>query len=353
MKKKFLSLALTLALCLSLSVPALAYNNLFEVWEDDYLNVYDNGSGDGWSYDSEHNDPGILKLSGAQNLEVYFAGSCIIELVPGTKSSLSMPLVDEWNLDGSVPTLTFRGTGELDIFGNPEAEDRGALSGFFSSIKLEDGLVMTGGAKQGDSYPATLGPIIDTHENGFYVRTIQANGKAAQYIHIGPANGSSAPAASGSFTDVAATSPYAEAINWAVEKGITNGISPTTFGPGNTCTVSHILTFLWRANGRPNESGTEKESVAAWAKGLGINTSNLSAPCTRAMAVSYMWKVAGSPAPTKASSFADVSASADYAKAVSWAVEQGITNGTGGDTFSPGGTCTRGQIVTFLYRASK
>ena len=71
------------------------------------------------------------------------------------------------------------------------------------------------------------------------------------------------------------------------------------------------------------------------------------------MAVSYLWKAAGSPAPSKSASFSDVSASADYARAVAWAVEKGITNGTGGGKFSPANTCTRGQIVTFLYRASK
>ena len=160
----------------------------------------------------------------------------------------------------------------------------------------------------------------------------------------------SAPAG---FSDVAASSPYKDATDWAVKQNIATGYSNGTFRPGNTCTVSHILTFLWRANGRSGLMDTERASVAVWAKSLGIDTGNLNAPCTRAMAVTYLWKAAGSPTPSKSASFSDVSSSADYAKAVAWAVEKGITNGTGGNKFSPGNTCTRGQIVTFLYRASK
>lgn len=161
-----------------------------------------------------------------------------------------------------------------------------------------------------------------------------------------------APAAlaAGQFTDVPDTSPFAAPIAWAVEKQITNGTTPTTFGPKNTCTTSHILTFLWRANGRPGDAGDEKAAVTAWANGLGIDTSDLNAPCTRANAVTYMWKAAGSPAPAQTASFADVAADAPYASAVSWAVEQGVTKGTSDTAFSPYDTCTRGQIVTFLCR---
>ena len=133
---------------------------------------------------------------------------------------------------------------------------------------------------------------------------------------------------------------------------ITNGKTATTFGPGDTCTVSHILTFLYRAE-KGAGSGNERAAVTAWANGLGIDTSNLSASCTRAMAVTYMWIAAGSPAPSKTASFTDVDADAEYAQAVAWAVEKGVTTGTSADAFSPDKTCTRGQIVTFLFRASK
>ncbi len=152
-------------------------------------------------------------------------------------------------------------------------------------------------------------------------------------------------------SDVPLSSPFAPAVAWAVENNITKGTTPTTFGPGNTCTTSHILTFLWRAAGRPGDAGEERAAVSAWAFGLGINVSDLSTPCTRAAAVMDIWKAQGSPAAKEAASFTDVAPSAPYAGAVSWAVEAGVTNGTGGGAFSPEAVCTRGQIVTFLYRA--
>lgn len=161
----------------------------------------------------------------------------------------------------------------------------------------------------------------------------------------------SAPAFAAGFSDVSPSSPFAPAIDWAVERNITKGTTPTTFGPGNTCTNSHILTFLWRAAGRPGDTGNERASVAAWAGSLGIDTGNLDAPCTRAAAVTDIWKAQGSPAAGEAASFTDVDPGAPYAGAVSWAVASGVTNGTGGGKFSPESVCTRGQIVTFLHRA--
>nr|WP_325229487.1 S-layer homology domain-containing protein [uncultured Oscillibacter sp.] len=156
------------------------------------------------------------------------------------------------------------------------------------------------------------------------------------------------------FTDVAETSPFYNAILWAVEQNITKGKTENTFGPGDTCTISHILTFLWRANGRPGDNGDERASVTAWAQSLDIDTDSLSTPCTRSAAVTFMWKAAGSPEVSTDKAFTDVSADAEFASAVAWAVESGVTSGTGdGTTFSPDTTCTRGQIVTFLHRASK
>ena len=112
-----------------------------------------------------------------------------------------------------------------------------------------------------------------------------------------------------SFADVPANAYFADAVKWAVDKGITNGLSDTMFGPYESCTRAQIVTFLWRA--------------------------------------------AGSPEPKTASSFTDVPVSAYYAKAVAWAVENGITNGMTETMFAPNATCTRGQSVTFLYRASR
>lgn len=160
----------------------------------------------------------------------------------------------------------------------------------------------------------------------------------------------------GGFTDVKTGDYFADPVLWAVEKKITAGTSATTFSPNTTCTQGQILTFLWRAKGEPKPTGTVSgtqyyATAAQWGKEQGL-TDNFSAEadCTRAMVVTYLWKLAGSPK-TGTSDFTDIPANADYAQAVAWAVEQDITSGTGNGQFSPNSTCTRGQIVTFLYRA--
>ena len=168
------------------------------------------------------------------------------------------------------------------------------------------------------------------------------------------------------FTDVAETSPYYEGILWAVENGVTNGTTATTFAPGQNCTRAQIVTFLWRAAGEPEPESLEPAyadvtdesayyfKAVQWAAETGMvegETFGPSDPCTRSSAVYFLWVAAASPA-AAAASFADVAADADYAGAVNWAVENGVTNGTTETTFSPDSTCTRGQIAAFLYRAA-
>ncbi|MBR4870146.1 MAG: S-layer homology domain-containing protein [Oscillospiraceae bacterium] len=169
-----------------------------------------------------------------------------------------------------------------------------------------------------------------------------------------------------SFPDVEAGSYCYDAVGWAVERYITNGTSATSFSPHNTCTRAQIITFLWRANGcdRPVNSSdlTDVPWYASyyqafyWARSRGMvayeGKVNPNGACTRAMAVEFMWKNAGSPAyDTSNLPFTDVKANASYAQAVAWALDQGITTGKTATTFAPNATCTRGQIVTFLYRA--
>ena len=159
------------------------------------------------------------------------------------------------------------------------------------------------------------------------------------------------------FTDVATGAYYADAVAWAVKESITNGTTATTFGPNQTCTRGQIITFLWRAAGAPNcgidENFTDVADSAyyayatRWAKEKGMasgDTFSPNVPCTREMAVEFMWRYSGSPSAPDAG-FTDVTSDA-----VDWAVEAGVTNGTSDTTFSSERTCTRGQIVTFLYR---
>lgn len=171
------------------------------------------------------------------------------------------------------------------------------------------------------------------------------------------ANQGSAPA----FTDVPGW--CAEAVRWAVAEGITVGTTSTTFSPEQTCSHGEILTFLWRAAGSPEPTGSNPFSnvsstsfyykAALWAYEAGLVTTSFapSAPCTRSDTAVYLWKAAGSPEPASASNFADVPSNADYQKAVAWAAENGVAAGTGNNRFSPDAACNRGQIVTFLYRA--
>ena len=166
------------------------------------------------------------------------------------------------------------------------------------------------------------------------------------------------------FSDVPADAYYRDAVQWAVDRGITSGTGGTTFSPDRNCTRAEILTFLWRAMGSPAPkggasfddvaSGAYYADAAAWAAGEGIvlgNRLDPDAPCTRAMAVEFLWRAGGCQAIATDTGFTDVPISASYSTAVEWAVIYGITSGTSESTFSPDMVCTRGQIMTFLYRA--
>ena len=168
------------------------------------------------------------------------------------------------------------------------------------------------------------------------------------------------------FTDIDVSSWYYDAVLWAVEKGITNGTSQTTFSPDASCTRGEIVTFLWRAAGSPKVTsispftdvaeGKYYYDAVLWAveKGITVGTSattfSPSAICTRAEAVTFLHRYEETPTASGGSGFTDVAAGAYYAKAVEWATENGITKGTSKNTFSPAKICTRGEIVTFLYR---
>lgn len=158
------------------------------------------------------------------------------------------------------------------------------------------------------------------------------------------------------FTDVPAGEWYATPVAWAVEKNITNGMTTANFSPGQNCTHAQILTFLYRtARDGGVASAADMDKAVEWAreKGMIDNTFNGKKDCTRAEAVNYIWQACDKPTAKNSTSFTDVDADADYVEAVSWAVEKGVTNGSNADgtMFSPDQVCTRGHIVTFLYRA--
>ena len=183
--------------------------------------------------------------------------------------------------------------------------------------------------------------------------------------------GNEAPApVANPFVDVAEKDYFYEPVLWAVENGITGGLDATHFGPGNACTRGQVVTFLWRAYGSPEPKSTSHPftdinenqyfyKAVLWAVENGI-TSGLNATtfgpgnaCTRGQIATFLWRANGSPEPqSSANPFSDVNAGPFY-KAILWAVEEGVTGGYTDGTFRPGNVCTRGNIVTFLFRAEQ
>ena len=174
----------------------------------------------------------------------------------------------------------------------------------------------------------------------------------------------------GVFVDVATGSYYEDAVDWAVENGITKGTDDTHFSPDGICTRAQAVTFLWRAAGSPKPetrtmpftdvpAGSYYYDAVLWAvenditKGTSDTTFSPNMTCTRAQIVAFLWRSEKSPAAGTANPFADVKSTAYYADAVLWAAKENITKGTTNTTFSPDADCTRAQIVTFLWRCKK
>ncbi len=171
------------------------------------------------------------------------------------------------------------------------------------------------------------------------------------------------------FKDVPTDAYYYEAVKWAAEKGITGGVGNGLFAPNQPCTRAQIVTFLWRAAGSPApknmSSFTDVPADAFYAKavawavengitgGTGDGKFSPDATCTRAQSVTFLYRAAGSPKVSGSAEFGDVATNAYYADAVAWAAKNGITGGIGGGLFGSGNDCTRAQIVTFLYRSVK
>ena len=169
------------------------------------------------------------------------------------------------------------------------------------------------------------------------------------------------------FEDVFEADYYYDPVLWAVNEGITNGMDATHFAPAGTCTRAQIVTFLWRANGSPKVGSTNPftdvpadawyTDAVLWAVENGITTGTSAttfspdAGCTRGQVATFLWRSQGQPSVNGENIFTDIAYGAYYYNAVLWAVANGITNGMGEGLFAPDATCTRGQIVTFLYRA--
>ena len=203
-----------------------------------------------------------------------------------------------------------------------------------------------------------------TEKNGKYTFTMPAGKVTVEAMFEAEQSTGKNP-----FTDVPAGSYYEDAVIWAVDKGITTGTGNGRFSPDAPCTRAQIVTFLWRAAGSPAPKSMSSFSdvpaeafyakAVAWAVEKGITSGtgdgkfSPDATCTRAQAVTFLYRANGSPAVSGNSAFTDVAADAYYAAAVKWAEKNGITGGIGGGLFGSNNNCTRAQIVTFLYRSVK
>ena len=246
--------------------------------------------------------------------------------------------------------------------------------------KTENGTVTVSprSAEKGDTVTITVKPdsgyqlddLTVTDKNGKELKlTDKGNGK---YTFTMPASKVEINATfvkeveTSPFSDVSTSAYYYEAVKWAQEKGITGGIGNGLFGPNQPCTRAQIVTFLWRAAGSPEPKAMSSfadvstdayyAKAVAWAVENGITTGtgdgkfSPDATCTRAQSVTFLFRAIGKLVDSKAE-FSDVLTESYYANAVAWAVENGVTNGIGDGLFGPDNSCTRAQIVTFLFRA--
>ena len=216
----------------------------------------------------------------------------------------------------------------------------------------------------------TLETLTVTDKNGKEVKLTEKNGK---YTFTMPASKVTVTATFmddntmlNFFVDVKASDYYYDAVLWAAQNGITSGTDAEHFSPNQPCTRAQIVTFLWRAAGSPEPKAMSSFSdvsadsyyakAVAWAVENGITTGtgdgkfSPDATCTRAQSVTFLFRAIGKLVDSKAE-FSDVLTDSYYANAVAWAVENGVTNGIGDGLFGPDNSCTRAQIVTFLFRA--
>jgi len=334
--KKLLALAMALALCMGLTVPALADDvpGPDAAYEEYTISGASDGGGR-WSisFDAAKAErrPVWLRYRRAISFDgqwkaVFFPYAMtvvtLVTLEPGSGFQISP--------EGEVPDV--HEPLVYDAYNQYTSGSDFLSEGFTSN--LFDGLRVAWDLNH-------YGGIRVDGEDGTYL------------IMYAPTAGPADPG----FSDVTETATCKDAVAWAAMKNITRGVTASTFRPDDVCTHNHILTFLWRASGAPAAEGEgDFDKAVNWARSKGILSGDSfdgGAACTRSEAMVYLWTLAGSPRVALDHSFIDVAAIADYGEAVVWAVRQGITEGTSATTFSPNDVCTRGQIVNFLYRAMK
>ena len=269
-----------------------------------------------------------------------------------TKATLTIKADDQsMYVGGKLPTFTYTATG---LVKGETLVTEPTLACTADGMTVGKFDIVPSGADAGNNYEIT-------YVNGTLTVSRRHSSPSSTTPDPEPT-----PDNSTSFSDVPANAYFADAVKWAVDKGITNGLSDTMFGPYESCTRAQIVTFLWRAAGSPEpktaSSFTDVSASAyyakavAWAIENGITngmTETMFAPnatCTRGQSVTFLYRALKGTA-SGSTNFTDVKPDAFYADAVNWAVASDVTNGTSNTTFSPNADCTRAEIVTFLYRA--
>ena len=299
----------------------------------------------------------------------------------GAKSEEAAHTAGEWIID-TPATATTSGTKhkECTVCGYTMTTETIPATGSVTVGKTENGSVSVSpkSASKGDTVTITVTP-----DKGYVLETLTVLDKNDKEIKITEKNGKytfTMPASKVTvkatfmddntmlnyFVDVKAGDYFYDAVLWAVQEGITSGTDATHFSPNASCTRAQIVTFLWRAAGSPEPKNMSSftdvpadsyyAKAVAWAVengitgGTGDGKFSPDATCTRAQAMTFLYRASGSPAVSGGSAFSDVAANAYYADAVKWAEKNGITGGIGGGLFGSGNDCTRAQIVTFIWR---
>ncbi len=360
MKKKMICVLLALIMCVGLKIPAFATDEYGQVkiQGDFYLDftfkpynctiLFEEAKSEKKTIQIAHGGPDI----GWPEAQPYRSVTCnVITVRPGS----NVQIIGAEAARGACNYIIKSGVDYSKLIG--------VLSEAVSIAVADDRIVEFGTG--GSSFGLFDGPISNSISKGECAQVTCFHGDSYELNLVklsfrGDSN----------FSDVISSSPYFDAIQWAVKQEITDGTSTVTFSPNSPCSRAQIITFIHRAQSSPVVKDDRKAhysdvnwsngsyvyyyfTPALWAKEQGLVSDSAftpDKPCTRAEVVTYLWKLAGSPRQSNSFTFSDVSANAIYAQAVSWAVETGITEGTGGAMFNPDQICTRGQIVTFLYR---
>lgn len=356
MKKFILFISVALFVCLSLSVPALAMTwDTDETSWDEFINI----PGNDWeiclNIDSLRSTGYInYDNSGMAGTVCYCDAPARVTLLEYTNTLTDsvVSYVEPMELGGSVISCTVTAEGEI-------VKGASVIPTYQNPVNNEDFGICNG-----------AGTYWELPEGVYYMFSVNAS--KTLFLVVGNPASINTASSSVSFSDVAPSDWFYETVNWAVSEKITNGTGNGAFSPDRNCTKAEIITFLWRAAGMPepayvgnnytNPAITEDKyyyKAMLWAFGTLFSSSDgvdidPDSLCHRSDVVSYLWELSGKSNPIKPASdtvtFVDIPKNANYADAVAWAVDANITQGTGSNTFGPDVVCSRGQIVTFIYR---